>query len=69
MTFEIIAGPLRPIGEFNLSTGQDGHTDVTFQLDAQPHGFMRLMTPMVNSQMRREVAALDALKLRLEKPS
>jgi carbon monoxide dehydrogenase subunit G len=69
LTFEVTAGPLRPTGEFNLSPGQNGHTEVTFQLDAQPRGFMRLMGPMVKSQMRKEVAALDALKVCLEEPS
>ena len=63
--FQVTAGPARPVGRFEL-TDADGGTEVTFTLDLQPKGFMRLMTPMIASQVRREVAALDNVKTILE---
>jgi hypothetical protein len=39
---------------------------VRFALDLQPTGIMKLMSPMITKQMRREVAQLDSLKARLE---
>ena len=65
--FEVTAGPLRPAGRFTLAeTGPDA-TTVSFSLDAQPAGLMRLMSGMVTRQMRTEVAQLGRLKQILER--
>ncbi len=67
LEFEVTAGPARPTGTFELSDGPElGSTVVRFALDLQPTGVMKLMTPMITRQMRREVAQLDSLKARLE---
>jgi hypothetical protein len=44
-----------------------GSTRLRFVLDLEPSGAMKLMTPMITRQMRREVAQLDHLKAILEK--
>jgi hypothetical protein len=64
--FEVIAGPLRPTGVFEVTPGPSGETEVTFRLAAVPRGIMRLMTPMIARQMRTETSSLEVLKTRLE---
>lgn len=67
LEFVVTAGPARPSGTFDLTDGAEhGSTVVRFALDLQPAGIMRLMTPVIARQMRREVAQLDSLKKRLE---
>ncbi|MDL9981040.1 SRPBCC family protein [Microbacterium sp. ASV49] len=63
--FEVIAGPLRPKGTYTLDA-EGGGTSVTFALDAQPSGFMRLMSGTIRKTMAAEVGALGALKQVLE---
>jgi uncharacterized protein YndB with AHSA1/START domain len=63
LEFLVTAGPARPAGVFELTDG----TVVRFTLDLQPTGFMKLMTPMIARQMRREVAQLETLKNILER--
>ena len=58
--------PARPSGVFELTDGTGPGTVVRFTLDLQPTGFMKLMTPMITKQMRREVAQLETLKRVLE---
>jgi hypothetical protein len=67
LEFAVIAGPARPTGRFDLSAPGTGSTTVRFSLDLQPHGMMRLMSPMITKTMRSEVANLDRLKIELEK--
>jgi len=50
-----------------LTDGTGQATVVRFALDLQPTGFMKLMTPMIARQMRREVAQLETLKKVLER--
>jgi uncharacterized protein YndB with AHSA1/START domain len=69
LEFQVIAGPARPAGAFELTENGSGATAVRFALDLEPTGFMRLMTRMIAQQMRREVAALDTLKEVLERPA
>lgn len=64
--FEVIAGPLRPTGVFEVTPSPSGETEVTFCLAAVPHGIMRLMTPMIARQMHTETSSLEVLKTRLE---
>lgn len=66
LAFAVIAGPARPTGVFQLTADGPSRTQLTFSLDLQAQGFMRLMAPMITSQVRREVAAADNLKRVLE---
>jgi uncharacterized protein YndB with AHSA1/START domain len=66
LEFQVTAGPARPAGVFELSQNADKSTSVRFALDLNPGGFMKLMTPVISRQMRREVAQLDKLKAVLE---
>jgi uncharacterized protein YndB with AHSA1/START domain len=61
ISFRAIAGPVRPEGSYDLEP-VDGGTRVTFSLRCTPRGVARLMTPMVASTMRSEVAQLDGLR-------
>jgi uncharacterized protein YndB with AHSA1/START domain len=67
LEFQVTAGPARPAGAFEVSPDADGSSRVRFTLDLTPAGFMRLMTPMIARQMRREVAQLENLKAILER--
>ena len=63
--FQVIAGPARPVGSYSFES--DGRfTLLTFILDFQPKGLAKLMNPMIQSAMQREVAMLSALKAYLE---
>jgi uncharacterized protein YndB with AHSA1/START domain len=66
LEFAVIAGPARPVGVFELTENPDQTTQIRFALDLEPAGMMKLMTPMITKQMRREVAQLDTLKDLLE---
>jgi uncharacterized protein YndB with AHSA1/START domain len=59
--FRAIAGPVRPEGSYELQP-IDGGTQVTLSLRCTPSGLAKLMTPMVASTMRSEVAQLDRLR-------
>ncbi|HEY2947463.1 MAG TPA: SRPBCC family protein [Micromonosporaceae bacterium] len=63
--FEVIAGPARPTGRYELTPTQSG-TAVRFTLDWRPTGLARLLAPAVARQMPREVAALGRLKQVME---
>jgi len=67
LEFEVTAGPARPTGRFELAEAGPGATTVTFTLDVQPTGFMKLMGPMIAKQMDTEVHQLDRLKTDLER--
>ncbi len=67
LEFLVTAGPARPAGVFELSEAAVGSTRVRFSLDLEPSGAMKLMTPMISREMRREVAQLDKLKAILER--
>ena len=69
LEFLVTAGPARPSGVFELTDGTDRATVVRFTLDLRPTGLMKLMTPMIARQMRREVAQLETLKKILEQPA
>jgi hypothetical protein len=63
---EVIAGPARPTGVYTLRPVGPSRTEVTFALDLQPRGLMRLMGPAIARQVKKEVASLDKLKEILE---
>lgn len=66
LDFEVIAGPARPTGSFSLRETEPGSTEVTFTMDLTPHGAMVLLTPMINKQVRREVANILNLPRAME---
>lgn len=61
LDFEVIAGPARPTGRFDLREVAPDMTEVTFTLDLTPRGFMVLMSPLINKQVRTEVANIANL--------
>ena len=65
--FQVVAGPARPTGAYRMRA-IDGGTEVTFTLDVQPKGLMKLMGPMIAKTMAAEVAQLGTLKTVLETP-
>jgi len=66
LAFEVIAGPGRPTGSFDLAAVSATQTQVTFELELRPTGLMRLMAPMIARQVQQEVNALPELKRALE---
>jgi hypothetical protein len=67
LEFQVTAGPARPTGRFDLAEPLPGTTEVTFALDFNPTGLMRLMNGAITKTMRHEVAQLAHLKTELEK--
>ena len=63
--FEVVAGPARPVGVFEVEPAAAG-ARVRFSLDLQPKGLMRLMGGMIQRTMDAEVANLSRLKAVLE---
>ncbi len=63
--FEVVSGPARPTGLFEIEATRDG-ARVRFTLSFQPKGLMRLMNRMIQKTMEGEVARLSALKTVLE---
>jgi uncharacterized membrane protein len=61
IAFQTIAGPIRPRGRYVLAAA-DGGTHVRFELEAELHGFKRLIAPMVQKTMNHEVVQLARLK-------
>ena len=66
LTFEAIAGPVRPSGEYLLDD-VDGDTRLTFALRAELSGIKKLlMSGAVQKTMDAEVQATERLKTLLE---
>lgn len=65
ITFLVTAGLARPAGEY-LLTETSGGTSIVFNIDYQPKGLKKLLTPMIIQAMKAEVASLDVLKKVLE---
>ena len=66
LSFSVIAGPVRPTGEYRLEEAPDG-THLTFSLAAELSFFKRLvMAGAVQRTMDAEVAATERLKQVLE---
>jgi carbon monoxide dehydrogenase subunit G len=59
--FEVTAGPARPTGYYLLRDSGGGSTEVTYSLDLTLTGAMKLMAPLINSEIHAEVANLDNL--------
>jgi uncharacterized protein YndB with AHSA1/START domain len=68
LSFEAIAGPVRPTGQF-VFDDLDGATRLTFALQAEVTGLKKLlMGGAVQKTMDAEVAATERLKQVLEAP-
>ena len=63
--FQVITGPARPTGTYRFEL-LGNSTRVTFTLHLEPKGLTRLLSPMITSTMRGEVATLSNLKAYLE---
>ena len=64
--FQVVAGPVRPNGEFRFATA-DNTTSVSFALEAQLAGLKKLlMSRQVQKSMNGEMQALDRAKAILE---
>lgn len=61
LDFEVTAGPARPTGSFVLRETAPAATEVRFTIDVKPRRFMVLMTPVINKQVKREVANIAHL--------
>jgi carbon monoxide dehydrogenase subunit G len=66
IAFHAIAGPVRPQGSYALEAEGEGATRVTFSLDAELSGAMKLMKGRVQKTMDGEVGTLENLKRVLE---
>ncbi len=65
--FEVVAGPVRPIGRFEFRPEGNG-TEVTFSLHAEVRGIWQLlMARPVQKTMDDEMASLDTAKALLER--
>lgn len=56
LEFEVIAGPARPTGSLASTEIDATTTELTFSIDLKPRGLLILMTPMINKQVKSEVA-------------
>lgn len=65
--FEVIAGPAKPSGNFTFETTPEG-TKVTFTLSYTPHGWKRLINPLIQRTMVHEVTQLNTAKHLLDPP-
>ena len=66
IAFEVTAGPARPKGRYVFMIS-GAHTLLTFTLSLKAKGLQRLMAPMIQSAMDKEVANLARLKEVLER--
>lgn len=66
LAFEVVAGPVRPTGRYELASDEPDATTLTFILDAQPTGLMKLMSGVIAKQMQHEVEHLADLKRDME---
>ena len=63
--FEVITGPARPVGLFDLEPTASG-SRVRFSLSYEPKGLKRLMNPLIQKVMDAEVRNLANLKRAIE---
>jgi len=66
LDFEVIAGPARPVGRFELTAITPSSTEVVFTLDLTPTGLMKLMGGMIAKQVQAEAAAIERLPEAME---
>ena len=63
--FEVITGPARPVGLFDLEPTASG-SRVKFSLSYEPKGLKRLINPLIQKVMDAEVRNLANLKRAIE---
>jgi len=56
LSFEVIAGPARPSGRFDLTEVTPSQTELTFTIELIPTGFMKLMGGIIAKQVKAEVS-------------
>lgn len=61
LAFAVIAGPVRPTGDFTLEAVTATSTAVTFTLDLEVTGLMRLMAGAIDKQIAVEAASIGNL--------
>lgn len=61
LDFEVVAGPARPVGSFELTATGPSTTQVAFTLDLVPAGLMRLLGSMIAKQVTKEADAIRNL--------
>lgn len=61
ISFEVIAGPVRPAGTFEVTPDVGGTSTVRFALECRPTGAMRLLRAVVRRQMAAEVRQVGNL--------
>lgn len=61
LDFEVVAGPARPVGSFTLTEIGPARTEVSFALELQPTGLLKLMASAVSKQIAKEAAAIGNL--------
>jgi uncharacterized membrane protein len=65
--FETLSGPMRPAGTMRFSPDGES-TRVTFEMFLNPRGFMRLVAPIIERQVRRgDIDHLERFKGILER--
>jgi uncharacterized membrane protein len=65
--FDVVAGPIRPHGEYRFAPTPDGGTEVTLALTAEIGGLKKLlMAKPVQKSIDAELAGLDRAKAVLE---
>jgi uncharacterized membrane protein len=66
-TFDVVAGPIRPHGEYRFAAAAEGGTEVTLSLSAEITGLKKLlMAKAVQKSIDAELAGLDRAKAVLE---
>jgi len=60
--FETLSGPMRPVGSTTFTAEGDA-TRLDFEMEMNPRGFMKLLSPMISRQVQRGVTA-DHVKLK-----
>jgi uncharacterized protein YndB with AHSA1/START domain len=67
--FDIIAGPMRGIALYTLTSHDDGETSVSLELILKPRGAMRILTGFVLRRLVDELDSLDRLRALLDTPT
>ncbi len=67
LRFRVIRGSVRPTGRYSLSARPDGTSVVSFSLEIEPRGAMRLRRGRIRRAMASEVEHIASLRGLLEK--
>ncbi len=67
LAFAVIAGPAQPSGTYTFTSTDGRQTTVTYVMDLQLRGLMRLVAPLISKKVLQDVTSLDNLKSVLER--